>query len=157
MSFNGVRLFRYAVLGEIALNLASIAPMLLLPETVLSYIVKGPNQITPATKSLTQWFGAVVIALTVPLALSYPNPRPSQGGEPHIPHWRRLTYMVLGAGEAALGTVMAAQYLSGDSGLTDAVLIGGTGTMGVLCAMRGFFLFVRPSWMDAQMNARKAL
>ncbi|KAK5121726.1 hypothetical protein LTR85_004601 [Meristemomyces frigidus] len=157
MSFNGVRLFRYALLGEIAANLTGIVPMLFAPETVLSYLATGPNQITPATKSLTQWFAAVVVALTIPLAVSYPNPRPSQGGEPHIPHWRRLTYMLLGAGEAALGTVMAAQYLSGDSGLTDTVLIGGMGTMGALCAMRGFFLFVRPNWMDAQENARKAL
>lgn len=70
--------------------------------------------------------------------------------------WRRLTYMLLGAGEVALGTVLAAQYLSGDSGITDAFLIGGTGVTGMLCAMRGFFLFARPSWMEAQVNARKA-
>lgn len=56
MSFNGTRLFRYAVLSEIAANLSAIIPMLLAPETVLSYVVKGPVQITPATKSLTQWF-----------------------------------------------------------------------------------------------------
>lgn len=52
---------------------------------------------------------------------------------------------------------MASQYLSRDSGITDAVLIGGTGTMGLLCAMRGFFLFVKPGWMEAQGNARKTL
>ncbi|KAK5132314.1 hypothetical protein LTR08_009222 [Meristemomyces frigidus] len=150
MSFNGVRLFRYAILGEMAANLGAIAPMLLAPETVLSFIVKGPNQITPATKSLAQWVGAVIIALTVPLAFSYPNPKPEAG----VP-MRRLTYTLLGAGEAALGTVMAAQFMAGDSGITDGFLIGGTGVMGALCAMRGFFLFVRPNWMEAQGNARK--
>ena len=56
MSINGVRLFRYALLAESAVNIASVIPMLLAPETFLSFLVKGPNQITPATKSLTQWF-----------------------------------------------------------------------------------------------------
>ena len=70
---------------------------------------------------------------------------------------RRTTYLTLGAGELALGTIMAAQYILGDSGLTDGALLAGMGMMGGIAAMRGFFLYVRPSWMAAQGNAEKAL
>ena len=92
----------------------------------------------------------MIIALTVPLAFSYPNPKPAAG----IPV-RRVTYTLLGAGEAAIGTVLAAQFMAGDSGITDSFLVGGMGVMGAICAMRGFFLFVRPNWMEAQGNVRK--
>lgn len=70
---------------------------------------------------------------------------------------RRTTYLTLGAGEVALGTIMAAQYILGDSGLTDGALLAGMGMMGGIAAMRGFFLYVRPSWMAAHGNAEKAL
>jgi len=90
----------------------------------------------------------------VPLALSYPNP--TQGGSEQTVAWRRLTYMILGAGEAALATVMAAQYLQGDSGVRDGFLIGGIGVGGLFMGMRAFFLYARPSWMESQLNARKA-
>ena len=56
MSFNGVRLFRYALLAESAANTLAIVPMLLFPETVASFIFRGPNEITPGTKSLIQWY-----------------------------------------------------------------------------------------------------
>lgn len=65
--------------------------------------------------------------------------------------------MTLGAGEAALGTLMAVQYLSGDSGMTDTALLAAMGVMGGGLGMRVFFLFVKPGWMDAQENAKKAL
>jgi len=55
MSFNGVQTFRNALLVESAANIGSLIPLFMFPETVLSYLVKGPNQITPATKSLAQW------------------------------------------------------------------------------------------------------
>ena len=70
---------------------------------------------------------------------------------------RKLTYQTLGAGEAALGTIFAVQYLSGNSGIKDGVLIGAIGTMGAAMGLRALFLFARPNWMEAQTNARKAL
>lgn len=66
-----------------------------------------------------------------------------------------MTYITLGAGELALGTIMAAQWILGDSGLTDNALLGGMGVMGSIAAMRGFFLFLTPSWMEAQENTKK--
>ncbi|EMC91563.1 hypothetical protein BAUCODRAFT_298019 [Baudoinia panamericana UAMH 10762] len=174
MAFNGVRLFRYALLGEIGSNVMGALPCLLAPETVLSYLVRGPNDITPVAKSLTQWYacchprfqrptnrkvrfgGMILTAFTIPIILSYPNPRPSQGGDPQIVAWRRLAYMTLGAGEVGLGTIAMIQFLQGDSGFTDSALLGVMAFMGVFSAMRGFFLYARPSWMEAQENAKKA-
>ncbi|KAK3072187.1 hypothetical protein LTR53_007294 [Teratosphaeriaceae sp. CCFEE 6253] len=171
MSFNGVRLFRYALIFEMSANMIGIIPLLFAPETALSLLVKGPNQITPATKSLMQWhvptfltdpeFGVIFLtAFTLPLALCYPNPAPSRsktGGGDQIVAWRRLTYILFGAGEAGLGTMMMIQWMQGDSGLTDVALLGGAATMGAFLGLRGFFLYARPSWMEGPANARKAL
>ncbi|KAI6973750.1 hypothetical protein KC332_g4718 [Hortaea werneckii] len=157
MAFNGTRLFRYALLGEAAINIASAIPIILNPDNILKLLVRGPTMINPATRTLTQWFGGLTLALTVPILLSYPNPHASRGSSSDVMARRRTTYLTLGAGELALGTIMAAQYLLGDSGLTDGALLGGMGTMGGIAAMRGFFLYVRPSWMAAQGNAEKAM
>lgn len=54
MSSSGPGLFRTALLVESAANIGSIIPMITNPESVLSYLVKGPAQITPAAKTLTQ-------------------------------------------------------------------------------------------------------
>ena len=56
MSFNGARLFRYALLFEMSANFGGIIPCLFAPELALSYLVKGPSQITPAALSMTQWY-----------------------------------------------------------------------------------------------------
>ncbi|KAI6864708.1 hypothetical protein KC338_g5332 [Hortaea werneckii] len=157
MSFNGTRLFRYALLGEAAINIAGAIPIILNPDSMLKLLVRGPTMINPATRTLTQWFGGLTLALTVPILLSYPNPHPSRGSSSEVMARRRTTYLTLGAGEVALGTIMAAQYILGDSGLTDGALLAGMGMMGGIAAMRGFFLYVRPSWMAAQGNAEKAL
>ncbi|KAI6815177.1 hypothetical protein KC332_g10769 [Hortaea werneckii] len=157
MAFNGTRLFRYALLGEAAINIAGAIPIILNPDSMLKLLVRGPTMINPATRTLTQWFGGLTLALTVPIVLSYPNPHPSRGSSSEVMARRRTTYLTLGAGELALGTIMAAQYLLGGSGLTDSALLAGMGMMGGIAAMRGFFLYVRPSWMAAQGNAEKAL
>ncbi|KAK3670188.1 hypothetical protein LTR78_009944 [Recurvomyces mirabilis] len=153
MSFNGVRSFRYALLFEIGANASGFVPALFMPETALSFLVKNPNMITPATTS----FGVLVATgFTIPLILCYPNPVPSQGGSEQIVAWRRLTYMMFGAGEVGLGTMMMVQWLQGDSGLSDNALLMGMLAMGAFSLMRAFFLYVRPSWMEGQVNARKA-
>ncbi|KAK4954284.1 hypothetical protein LTR10_007714 [Elasticomyces elasticus] len=92
MSFNGVRLFRYALLFEMGANMGGIIPCLFAPDMALSFMVKGPSQITPAAVSMMQWFGTLFLTgFTLPLALCYPNPVPSQGGNSEIVAWRRLT------------------------------------------------------------------
>jgi hypothetical protein len=62
----------------------------------------------------------------------------------------------MGAGEAALGLVTLSQYMAGDSGLTDQALLTATGMMGVFGAMRLFFLYGRPQWMEGQAELKKS-
>jgi hypothetical protein len=147
-TFNGVRLFRYALLAESAINIASGIPIILAPEFALSFLLEGPAQITPATKALAQWFGAITLGLTVPLLLSVPHvPRAAAG--------RRMAYTTLGACEATLGAVMMMQWFAGDTGIKMEALATGALAMGSFLGMRGFFLFVRPGWMEGQENVKK--
>ena len=155
MSLNGPSIFRSALLFESAANIGSIFPMILAPETSLSYLVKGPSQITPATKSLMQWVGGLLVLATAPLLLSHPEPSSGQtAGE--VTARRRLTYMVMGAAEATLGLVTASQYLMGDSGITDQALLTATGMMAGFMGVRAFFLFVNPQWMEAGGTTKKS-
>lgn len=149
LPFNGVRLFRYALITEATMNLASAVPMILNPDYMLSFMVKGPAQITPFTRTMTQWLGGIVIGMTVPLVLSIPH-------VPRAPAGRRMTYTMLGACEVGLSAVMAMQYFQGaDSGLKPQALVSAMGIFGAILLERVFFLFVRPTWMEGQDNAKK--
>ncbi len=117
-------IFRTTLLGEAAANIGSIVHMFLAPEAVLSYLVNNNLQITPSTRSLTQWIGALIVLATAPLLLSYTE----DGTRAEILAKRRLTYQIMGLTEVAIGSVTLSQYLSGDSGLKDGVLVTATGT-----------------------------
>lgn len=155
MSYSGNRIFRSALLIESAANISSIFPMLINPEYTLSWVVRGPAQITPAAKALTQWIAAFLVIATVPLLLSYPESGSGESAS-NVTARRRLTYTLMGAGEAALGLVTLSQYMAGDSGLTDQALLTATGMMGVFGAMRLFFLYGRPQWMEGQAELKKS-
>ena len=142
-NFNGHRIFRGALLGESAVNIGSMIPMILAPEAALSYLVKGPSQITPATKTMMQWFGGLIVLATAPLLLSYPNPSSDddKAERERVVARRRLTYQSMAAAEAALGTITAVQYLTGSApGLTDSALLVATAAMGGFMAFRSFVL-----------------
>ncbi|KAH9827966.1 hypothetical protein Tdes44962_MAKER09558 [Teratosphaeria destructans] len=156
MSTNGTRLFRSAVLAEIAANTLSLPLMLLYPDRYLRLFVQNPSHINPVSKAVTQWLGGLVLLITLQLAFCYPNPRPSQGGTRDVVPYRRLTYLTLGAGELILSTILGVQYLLGTSGLKPNALLAGVGTLSGIAGVRAWFLYARPSWMEAQENARKA-
>lgn len=155
MSSAGNHIFRSALLIEAAANISTIFPMLLSPDYMLSWLVKGPAQITPAAKSLTQWFGAIIVLATAPLLLAYPEPASGESAN-NVTARRRLTYISMVASEAALGTVTLSQYLIGDSGMTDVALLSAASMMGVLISMRAFFLFAKPQFMEAQEAMKKS-
>lgn len=145
---NGVRMFRYALIAEATLNLASVVPMLIDPSYILSWLVESPEHITPAACALVQWSGCIVAGLTVPLILSVPH-------TPEAPTLRKITYQTYAAAELALATAMGMQYLNGDSGLkSEALWTSGT-TMAALVAVRAYFLLIKPSYMEGQANAKK--
>ncbi|WPH04513.1 Hypothetical protein R9X50_00740500 [Acrodontium crateriforme] len=144
MSSTGHSIYRAALVLEMIGNLGSVPSWILDQETALRFLVRGPSGITPVSKSFAQWFGGIVFALTIPLIMAFP----SSGDRQVVIARRQLTYWTLGAGEFALGGLMAMQYLDGDSGLSEDLLVKGMMTMAGLMVMRLFFLFVKPEWMD---------
>jgi len=148
-SINGTRIFRTALLVESAANLGSMIQIFFTPESFLANLVKDSSQVTPATISLTQWIGTIIVPLTVPLLLSYPNGKDAAT-------FRKLTYTILGAGETSLGIAAAIQYLKGGSGMADNALLGTMAMMGAFLSVRLFVLFVKPECMEVQEDAKKA-
>jgi hypothetical protein len=155
MASSSNRVFRLALLTESAANISTIVPMILYPDYVLSWLVKGPAQITPAAKTLTQWFGGLIVLATAPLLLSYPEPSSGESAS-SVTARRRLTYTSLALSEATLGALSLFQYLTGDSGMTDVALLSTMGMMGSIIGMRAFFLFARPQLMQAQDGLKKS-
>lgn len=155
MSSTGNRIFRSTLLIESAANISAIFPMVLYPEYVLSWLVRGPAQITPAAKSLTQLFGGILVLATAPLLLSYPEPASGESAS-NVTARRRLSYLAMGATEATLGLVTLSQYLAGDSGMTDQALLTATATMVTFIGMRAFFLLAKPEFMEAQEITKKS-
>lgn len=148
MATTGVRSFRYALIAEATLNLASVFPMLIDPSYIVSWLVESPEHITPAACSLAQWCGCIVAGLTVPLILAIPH-------TPEAPVIRKLTYQMYAAAEAALAAAMGMQYLSGDSGLTKEALWSSMTTMAALVAVRAYFLYNRADYMVVPTDAKK--
>ena len=148
MAVNGVRMFRYALITEATINLASVFPMLVDPGYILSWLVESPEHITPAACSLVQWVACIVAGLTVPLILAVPH-------TPEAPVIRKVTYQMYAAAEMALGTAIGLQYLKGDSGLKAEALWSSMTTMAALVAVRVYFLVIKPSYMEGQANAKK--
>lgn len=149
MTTNGPRMFRSALLIEAAANIGTIIPLILVPKTCLSPLVESPSQITPAALALTQWLGAIIVVPTVPLLIAHADPTASQPPS-LVTARRRMTYLLLGAGEIALGSLTAGQYLLGDSGISDTALLVATGMMFSLASWRSYCLFVKPEWVEAQ-------
>jgi hypothetical protein len=146
--------FRTAVTLEILANLSSIPPLLFYPDYALSFLVTGPSQITPATRTLARYIGGFVAALTVPLVLSLPQPAQGPAGEAQR-GTRRTAYLTLGAGELAMGGLMAWAYATGaDSGMTDLALLGGAVNLGALLVVRGVFLYWKPELLE-ERGAKK--
>ena len=148
MAVNGARSFRYALIAEATVNLASVFPMLVDPGYILSWLVESPEHITPAACSLVQWVACIVAGLTVPLILAIPH-------TPDAPVIRKVTYQMYAAAEMALGTAIGLQYLKGDSGLKTEALWSSMTTMAALVAVRVYFLVINPGYMEGQANAKK--
>lgn len=69
----GLTPFRCALAFEIFANLSALPLTLYSPSTALN-IIGSPSPNNPTAILLTQYFGAMISALTMPLILSWPNP-----------------------------------------------------------------------------------
>lgn len=152
MTSLGLTPFKGALAFEIFANVISLPSLLLKPDSALAMLVKGASEITPAARTLTQWLGGFVAALTIPLILSWPDPKTTTDSQVGF---RRATYITMGAGEVVMGSLLAVQYMSGQSGLKDNVLLFLTANMGALLAMRVVFLVYKPEWLEGMKGSGK--
>lgn len=148
-------LIRSLLLGESIVNVGTTLQLILAPHYFLSFLVKGPAQITPATRTLTQWFGGAVVLATAPLLLAYPDPGPDESVNT-VTSKRRLAYQTLAASEAALSLSATYSYLSGDSGMTDKALLTMSGLLGAFMSVRLFLLYGKPALMEPKASAKKS-
>lgn len=81
-SILGLTPFKAALTFESLANIVSLPSLLLDPNTVLDLLTTSPTQRTTAARSLTQWFGGVMV-FTVPLIVSWvesKSPNDAQAG-----------------------------------------------------------------------------
>ncbi|MCJ1477172.1 hypothetical protein MMC13_005843 [Lambiella insularis] len=140
---------RYAIATEAFFNLLGAIPMLFSPRSLL-LLISASQQPSPLAISLTQWLGALVLGLTAPLVLAYPNTRRGLQSRPTV-------YWTLGTGEAALVVVLVWQYLCKreGSGMSGRFLMGATGMMTGLCAWRLWVLTAKREWMGRYNDSKK--
>lgn len=151
-SILGLTPFKAALAFEIFANIVSLPSLILHPEAALTFLTTSSSQITPAARSLTQWFGGVFAFLTVPLILSWAEPKTPNDAQAGF---RRATYITMGAGEIVLGAILAWQYASGTSGLKEGAVLFLEGHLAVLLVMRYVFLYGKREWLEGSGTTGK--
>ena len=78
--------FKTALIFEILANLSSIPALLFKPDYALSFLVTGPAQITPATRTLAQWFGGKHLDSSISISQTLSNSHaPRSRSRSHTP------------------------------------------------------------------------
>lgn len=142
---------RRAMFIEGCLNIFGGVSMLMMPSTILSWMVSSPKgEITPTATALIQWLGALVLGLTQQLFLAIPNTRGAVESRP-------MVYYTLGAGELALIPLFVWQALGPEdaSGITRRALMVAIGALVPPLLLRGYVLFVRPSLLGRYKDISK--
>jgi hypothetical protein len=145
----GTDFFRNGLLIESAANIGGGLAMIMFPKTLLSWMTKPATLVSPLSINLMQWVGGVVLALTTPLLLAYPNTVAGILSRP-------TCYWTLGAGEVALVPIMLWQYLSGESAFDDKSLLLGAAALGGTLAYRTFVLSTKPEWVGIVKGSEKS-
>lgn len=142
--------FRYAAAIESTLNILGGATMMLRPGFFLDLMVYSSSEISHASISQIQWFGALTLGLTPQLLFAIPNTRRSIEG-------RRMAYITLGAGELALIPVFLWQAFGPEAGLgfSTKALIGATMNLLLPLLVRIYVLFVDPNLLGRYRDDRR--
>jgi hypothetical protein len=130
-----------ALILEIFVNLPPAALLILAPSWTLSKLLPTTTVlagVSASTTTLAQMIGSLIIALTVPVAMSIQD-------RPNVAEARRITYWLLGAGEAFLIPLLF--WKEGSSGFQDGILRTGAIQMAPFLVWRAVVLLVRPEWL----------
>lgn len=130
-----------ALIFEALVTFPPAAMLVVAPNWTLSKLLPTATVlagIPASTTSLAQMVGSLIITLTVSLAMSIPN-------RPYITEIRRMTYWLLGAGEALLIPLLLAK--EGSSGFKDGILKTGALQMAPFLIWRATVLLGKPEWL----------
>lgn len=131
-----------ALIFETMANLPPAAMLILAPSWTLSKLLPTTTILAgiPATTiTLAQIVGTLFVALTVPVALSIED-------RPNVAEARRMTYWLLGAGEAFLIPLLLAK--EGSSGFQAGLMKIGAVMLTPFVLWRVVVLYGRPEWLS---------
>lgn len=137
-----------ALAAEAAMNIYGSIAIWQDPSSMLVLLVPESTPHTAAMKSQVHWVAALTFGVTLPILLCIPD-------HPDQTVARRTLYITFGGFEACMVATALGQYLVGDSGFTDAALIGTMATFTFFTSLRLFFLYIKPSWLKARGTTGK--
>ncbi|KAK6949862.1 hypothetical protein Daesc_008185 [Daldinia eschscholtzii] len=142
------RIIQYGLAIEAILNIAGAILFILYPNWCLSFaIAPSPKNITsgipPSSALLWQVYGALVLALTVPLVLCIPDSKA-------IAEKRRIVFATLIAGEVFLEAILLWHVFQPDnSGFTSTSLILSAAFLLPALSWHTFAAYIRPGLMNS--------
>ncbi|KAI0180635.1 hypothetical protein GGR52DRAFT_253648 [Hypoxylon sp. FL1284] len=146
------RTFQIGLAIESFLNIIGAAQFVLYPDWCLSFAVaRGPKLgtaiVPPSAAVLWQVYGAMVLALTVPLIQCIPNSKA-------VAEKRRITFQTLIAGEIALESLLVWHATRPDqSGFTSTALWLSAVNLVPALTWHSFVVYVKPGMMQSTDEA----
>jgi hypothetical protein len=137
---------------ESLLNLGAGTVALLAPEWCLAQVVRHPSFASPTASLLVQTTGSLLYALTAPLLLCLPDPKPTDDAHTRaaLAERRRLVYYTLGAGEVSLIPLLLWKWARGqDAGMERSSLLSMALNLVPFLGWRVWCLWWRPQWFDS--------
>ena len=148
-----------ALLAEATLNVPAIVSLTLFPSRTLSYFLASPLpslELNATAILLARGMGLLILALTPQLLLAYPESKDCEVK-------RKLAYITLGVGEAALIPLLLWEaFRAGDEQKAAGVWAGGwtkrasllsVASLVPLLMWRGFLFQIRPEWFAGGATA----
>ncbi|KAI1770437.1 hypothetical protein F4818DRAFT_262433 [Hypoxylon cercidicola] len=142
------RIFQIGLAIESFLNIVGAVPFVLYPDWCLSFAVSadpktGAPSVPPSSAVLWQFYGVLVLALTIPLIQCIPNSEA-------VAEKRRIIFQTLIAGEVFLEAVLLWHSTRpAQSGFTlTALLLSAVNLLPAL-SWHSFIVYVKPDWMQS--------
>lgn len=140
------RIFRFGLVIEVVLNVAGAFAFVAWPEACLALVAPAAH-VTPLAALLWQLYGALVLALSVPLALCIPDSR-------GVYEKRRIVFTTLAAGEIAMITLFLRHALDpAAAGMAPRALLAMVAFLLPALVWHTFALFARPLLMQPLTKA----
>ncbi|QIW99695.1 hypothetical protein AMS68_005213 [Peltaster fructicola] len=138
-----------ALAAEAAMNIYGVVSIWADPGSMLVLLLPESTPHTAAMKSQVHWVAALTLGVTLPILLCIPD-------HPDQTVARRNLYITFGGFEACMVGTALIHYIQGNSGFTDNGLLGTIAVFGFFTSVRIFFLYVKPTWLQARGTSSKA-